>query len=109
MISTLLALLLGPAQIDAVNRARTDYSRCVTTQMKTSLKERADEAGFQASLAAACGGKAQVLRSASIAADTSMGIKRADAEEGAQMELDDILLNAKENFVAHKEGNTYPE
>jgi hypothetical protein len=97
MISTVLAMMvMAPA--DVVNRARLDYTRCVQATLKTSLQQKMDLPGFETAAAEACAAKAKSLRTAIVAADTAVGIKRAAAEEGAGLELDDILTNAKENY-----------
>ena len=100
MISTVLAMMvMAPPPADAVNRARLDYTRCLQATLKTSLQQKMDLPGFEAAAAQACAAKAQSYRTAAVAADTAVGIKRAAADANAGADLDDILATAKENYA----------
>ena len=109
MISSALALmLLAAPSPEAVARARNDYNRCVTAQLKKSLDAKAEEAAFVSDLATACGAKEAAFRATVISVDTAAGIKRAAAEEGANFEIEDMVANAKELFRDYKLSNTSP-
>jgi hypothetical protein len=110
MISAVLAMLvMAPPSADVINRARLDYTRCLRATMKTSLKEKIDVAAFEAAVVPACAAKAQVLRTAIVAADTAAGIKRTAAEENASADLEDILLNTRESYADYLTSNTLPQ
>ena len=110
MISTVLAMMvMAHAPADVINRARMEYTRCLRATMKVSLKDKKELADFEAAVGPACAAKAQSLRSAIVAADTSAGIKRAAAEEGAGMELEDILANTRELYIDYLKTNMVPQ
>ena len=110
MISSALALaLLAAPSPEAINRARIDFTKCVSAHVKKSLVDKLEADAYEAGLSAACGGKEQAYRSTAIAADTAVGIKRAEAEENAQFVVEDILTNAKETFVDFKATGAIPQ
>jgi hypothetical protein len=110
MISTVLAMMvMAPPSADVINRARLDYTRCLRATMKTSLKDKIDVAAFEAAAVAACAPKAQLLRTAIVAADTAAGIKRASAEENASADLEDILVNTRESYADYLSSGTLPQ
>ena len=110
MISSALALmLLAAPSPEAVARARNDYNRCLMEHLKKSLKEDAEETAFESGMAPACAAKQDAFRSVVVAVDTAAGIKRAAAQEGADMEVEYMVTNAKELFRVHKGSNTTPD
>jgi hypothetical protein len=110
MISTVLAMLVmaPPQSTDALAFARKDYMSCLSGFMKKSLKEKAEEAAFETGLAPACTAQEQKFRAALIAVDTASGVRRAAAEQGAGMEVEDMVTNIKERFKDYKATNTAP-
>jgi len=113
MISTVLAFALaaaapGQGAADTVAKTRKAYSACLSGFMKKSLKAGTEEAAFKAGLGPACTAQEQAFRAAVISADTASGIKRAAAEEGAGLEVEDLLLNASESYEGYKATNTSP-
>ena len=109
MISSALALmLLAAPSPEAVARARNDFNSCLTAQMKKALKEGAEESAFTTGLGPACAAKEAAFRATVISVDTAAGIKRADAEEGASFEIEDMVTNTKELFRDYKAGGFTP-
>ena len=98
MISALLALMLAAPSPDALASARKEYNRCLTAYMKTSVDKKADEAAYESGLSGACGAKESAFRNASIAVDSAAGIRRASAEENADLEIKDMRTNSVELF-----------
>lgn len=99
MISAALAMLMmAPPSPAVVATARRDYSACLSDFMKKSVKDKMEVAAFESGLVPACAAKEAAFRSTLVAADTAVGIKRADAEEGAKLEIDDMQTNIKEMF-----------
>jgi hypothetical protein len=98
MVSTVLAMLLMAPSPEAVALARRDYSRCLSEFMKKSVKENMTPDAFDAALTPACAAKEQVLRTTIVAVDMAAKIKRAEAEENAGFEVDDLQANIKEVF-----------
>ena len=98
MISALLALMLAAPSPDALASARKEYNRCLTAYMKASVEKKADEAAYTSGITGACGAKETAFRTASIAVDGAAGIRRAAAEENANMEIQDMRTNSVEMF-----------
>lgn len=109
MISSVLALMLMAAPSpEAVARARNDYNACLTALLNKSLKDDTTVEAFPASLKATCAAKEQAFRNVVIAVDTAAGIKRADADENAAFEIEDMLANAVETFRGYRAGGIAP-
>lgn len=112
MISSLLAMTLAAAapgpSADAIARARKAYSACLSGFMKKSLKDGVEDAAFESGLAPACATQEQAFRATVIAADTAAGIKRADADENASFEVDDMVANTVETFRSHRDAGKPP-
>jgi hypothetical protein len=98
MISSVLAMLMMAPSPAVIATARRDYSMCLDAFMKKSIKDKMETPAFEAGLAPACAAKEAAFRTVVVAADVAVGIKRADAEENAKFEIDDIQLNIKETF-----------
>jgi hypothetical protein len=98
MISTLIAMLMMAPSPDAVATARRSYSACLSAFMKKSIKERMEQAEFDAALVPACAAQEQAFRSVVIAVDMAARIKRPDAEDNAKFEIEGLQANFKETF-----------
>ena len=98
MISTVLAMLMMAPSPAVIANARRDYSMCLDSFMKKGIKDKMEQAAFESGMVPACAAKEAAFRSVVVAADMAVGIKRADAEENATLEIDDIQLNIKELF-----------
>ena len=98
MITTLIAMLMMAPSPEAVAMARRNYSTCLGNFMKKSIHERIEEAAFDSGLVPACAAQETAFRSTIVAVDMAAGIKRADAEENAKLEIDDLQANFKATF-----------
>jgi hypothetical protein len=98
MISSVLAMLMMAPSPAVIATARRDYSMCLDQFMKKGIKDKMETAAFESSLVPACAAKEAAFRTVVVAADIAVGIKRADAEENARFEIDDIQANIKETF-----------
>ena len=109
MISSVLALMLLAAPTPAeVSRARIDYNRCLGDHMTKSLKGDTTVDAFGAEARAACAAKEQAFRSLVIAVDTAAGFKRAEADDNATFEIDDMLANTVETFRSYRGSGKQP-
>lgn len=98
MISQVLLGVLALAAQGNLATARTTYSRCLGSFTRAQVKERIDEAAFNAKLATACKAEEAAFRSASISTDVAAKISRATAERNADEEIGYIHENAVETF-----------
>lgn len=110
MISHVLvfALLAGPAQVTNLNQARKSYAGCLSTLLKTQLKDRVAPDAFETAIAQSCKTEETAFRSASVTTDVSMGTSRASAEESASFEINDMVDNTKQRYKDYLETNTEP-
>jgi len=110
MISHVLmfVLLAGPAQVNNLNQARQTYSGCLSTLLKTNLKDRIAPDAFETTLAQSCKAEETAFRNASISTDVSMGTSRASAEQNASFEITDMVDNTKQRYKDYIETNTEP-
>ncbi len=109
MISHVLmfALLAAPSPA-ALNQARQTYSGCLSTLLKTNLKERVAPDAFETSLATACKGEETAFRTASVSLDVANGTSRTSAEQSANFDITDIVENTKQRYKDYVETNTEP-
>ena len=107
ILHVLVTALLASAQ-GGLAPARASYTKCLGNVMKADLKDGAEEAAFEAKLAAACKAEEAAFRSASIASDVGAKIARATAEQNANDEITYIRENTVEKFKTYKESNTLP-
>ena len=109
MISHVLAFVLLAAPSPAnLNQARQSYSACLNTLLKTNLKEKVAPDAFATAISAACKAEEATFRNASISVDVAVGIRRADAEQTANLDITDIVDNAKQRYKDYVETNTEP-
>ena len=109
MISPVLmfALLAAPSPAN-LNQARQSYSACLSTVMKTNLKDRVAPDAFETTLATACKGEEAAFRTASISLDVASGTSRTSAEQSASFDITDIVENTKERYKTYIDTNTEP-
>lgn len=98
MISSVLAMLMMAPSPAVIATARRDYSMCLADFMKKGIKDKMEPTAFEAGLLPACAAKETAFRTVVVAADVAVGIKRADAEENAKLEIEDLQINVKETF-----------
>jgi hypothetical protein len=109
MISHVLVFVLLAAPTPAnLNQARQTYSVCLSTLLKSNLKEKIAPDAFEANLANACKNEETAFRTTSIGLDVSMGTTRTSAEQSANFDITDILENTKQRYKDYVETNTEP-
>ena len=112
MISHVLAFVLlaapSPANLNQLNQARQTYSGCLSTLLKTNLKDRVAPDAFETTLAGACKAEETAFRTAAISTDVAMGTSRTSAEENARFEITDMVDNTKQRYKDYVETNTEP-
>lgn len=109
MISHVLMFVLLAAPSPAnLNQARQSFSGCLSSLLKTNLKERVAPDAFETTLSTACKAEEATFRTTSIGVDVALGIKRSDAEQNATLEITDIVDNTKARYKDYVETNTEP-
>ena len=108
MISLSLAVaLVAAAQAGPPPQLRQAYASCLGSFSKAKMSEKLDDAAFRSGAKAACAAQEAALRTAIVAYDVKTGAKKAAAEEGAELEVADYLVNTAETYQLH--ANPKPE
>jgi hypothetical protein len=103
----MFVLLAAPSPAN-LNQARQSYSGCLSTLLKSNLKERVAPDAFDTTVSSACKAEEATFRSASVSIDVAVGIRRSDAEQNASLEITDIVDNTKARYKDYVETNTEP-
>jgi hypothetical protein len=105
MISIVLASMLL-AQGGTASQARHAYGECLRQIMKTNLDTKTDPAAFDTAVAAGCAAEGAAYRNAVLAAEIAAGSNRADAEDLANSEIQDLKANISDLYRANLEALT---
>ncbi|HEY5723184.1 MAG TPA: hypothetical protein VIT45_12760 [Allosphingosinicella sp.] len=103
----MFVLLAAPSPA-TLNQARQTYSGCLSTLLKTNLKERVAPDVFETSLSTACKTEESTFRNASVGLDVANGTSRTSAEQSANFDITDIVENTKQRYKDYVETNTEP-
>lgn len=98
MISALMIVPLLLAQQVMASAERGQFSSCMRAFIDAQLTDRATPETFDTAQASACAEQEAAYRRAYIAAAMRAGDNRADAEEGAGIEIEDLRENYKELY-----------
>ena len=112
MISSVLALLLAATavQSDATRTAREAYTGCLRTYVDRGANDRMAPAAFVSAYPQQCTAQESAYRDAIVRRETANRATRADAQEAAQMEIDDARTNFYERFaMSLPEGTSMPD
>lgn len=109
MISHVFASMLLVLQPGSVAQARQAYAACLDSTLRSQLETRASPAAFDRAATAACAGKAAVFRNAVLASEAAAGTSKAEAEELANMEVEDLGMSMRELYRVHLEDGTRPK
>jgi hypothetical protein len=103
MISFVLATALAaPAtQAGPPPELRQAYSACLSDFKKAKLGGKLDDAAFRSGAKAACASQEAAFRDAIVASDVKTGMKKAAAEEGAALQVEDYLTGTAETYQLH--------
>lgn len=103
MLSLALATALAATapQAGPPPELRQAYSACLSSFRKAKLSEKLDDAAFRSAAQAACASQEIAFRNSIATYDVKMGMKKAAADEGAQLQVEDYLVTAAETYAAH--------
>ncbi len=102
MISLALATALAAAAVQAgpPPQLRQAYSACLSGFMKAKMSEKLDETAFRSGVKGACAAQEAAFRQSVVDYDVKTGMKKAAAQEGADLQVEDYLVNITENYQA---------
>jgi hypothetical protein len=100
MISLAFATALSAAAMQGPPAApRREYASCLTRFMKGKTEEKMEKEAFTAALKAACAPQEAAFKKSLVDYDVKTGSPRAAAEEGAQLQVEDYIVNTTENYL----------
>ena len=100
MISSILAMSMAMAMqpADTTRAPREAYTRCLRTFVQRSLDDRMTPAAFETAFPQACPQQEAAYRAAVIQREVASRISRANAEESANLEIEDARVNFRGTF-----------
>lgn len=106
MISLALATALAAAAVQGPPAApRKTFASCLSRVAKEKSAEKMEKAAFTAAIRAGCTAEETAFRKSIVDYDVKTGSKRAVAEEGAELQVEDYLVNTTDTYF----GTTDPE
>lgn len=99
MLSSLLALAMA-MQSDTTRASREAFTRCLRQFVESSMQAHKTAEQFQTEYAQACRAEQTAFREAMIRRDMGMRSTRANAEESANLEIEDARSNMAGLFEA---------
>lgn len=99
----LVGLLVSQA---AINVPRQAFSSCLKQAAASAETQKVSPDQFKAHVLAACSAQASSFKGALVSFDVKNGIKRAQAVEDAQLQVDDYVASSAENYAAKVERMT---
>jgi hypothetical protein len=101
-IALMIALALGAAPSPGPSQqARKAYSVCLQKMIKDKTEAKLSADAFTAAVKSSCASQEAALKQSLIAYDVATGVKRADAEEGANLQIEDYLVNAADTYATY--------
>lgn len=99
MISTAFGVVTSLLALQAaVNAPRQAFTACLKQASQTADARKISSDQYAAHVKQACSAQANSFREALVAFDVKNGIKRAQASEDAQLQLDDYYLQSTETY-----------
>ena len=108
LITTLLLAAMAPAPTGAVDTTRAAFTKCLRVHMKKSLEAKMGEAEYELALKSNCSTERDAFRAAVIAFDKASGDSQANAEDNAEMQIEDYHANFTDKFKDYASTNTLP-
>ena len=84
----------------AVNTPRAAFSACLKQASAKALDSKVPVDGYVAHLTNACSAEATAFKNALVNFDVKNGVKRGQASEDAQAQIDDYMAASSENYAA---------
>jgi hypothetical protein len=103
MISSVLGLIAAASAAqasDPTRTAREAFTACLRTYVNRSIEANTSADAFRAEYPQQCTTQEAAFRAAVVRRDTAMRATRANAEESAQLEIEDARTNFSERFAS---------
>lgn len=111
MISSVLAIALATlgVQSDTTRAQREAFTSCLRTYVDRSLDDGMSAETFQTEYPQQCAAEESAFRAAVIRRETSARASQADAEDAANLAVEDARLNFSERFELAVPARSEPE
>jgi len=98
---TALALAAAPAVPGPSGQARKAYSTCLQKVIKAKAEAKMNAEAFTSEAKTACATEEAAFVKSLVDYDVATGIKRAEAEESAKLQVEDYLVNASDTYTTY--------
>lgn len=93
----------------AINAPRQAFTACLKQASQTADARKVSSAQYDAHVKQACSTQAESFKKALVAFDVKNGIKRTQASEDAQLQVDDYYLQSTETYEMKHPGAPKPQ
>lgn len=97
--SLVFAAIALQSGADPTRTTRVAYTTCLRQYVDQATRERLSQEAFDAAFAQQCGPQRAAYRSAIIARENALRATRANAEETADLEIEDAGVNQHDMYV----------
>jgi hypothetical protein len=88
---------------------RKQYSECLNKAVKKNLTDKTDPTSFPAAARTACAAEATAFKAALVTYDVKAGTRRTQAEQDANLQIEDYLNSALETYKVFSESGAKPD
>ena len=101
-ITLIAALALGAVPAGGPpQQPRKAYGACLQKVIKDKTDAKLSAAAFGEAVKAACAAQEAAFVKSLVDYDVATGIKRAEAEEGARLQVEDYMVNASDTYATY--------
>lgn len=108
LITSLFLAAMAPVSTNQVDTTRAAFTKCLRDDMKKSLESKVTEAEYEMALKSICSDQREAFRAALIAFDLAGAVSQKDAQDNADMQVDDYHANFTDKFKDYTESGTLP-
>ena len=108
LITTIVLALMVQSPSATVDTTRAAFTKCLRDDMKKSLEAKMGEAEYEMAMKSNCSAERDAFRAAVIAFDKASGDSQANAEDNADMQVEDYHANFTDKFKDYASSNTLP-
>lgn len=108
LVLSLALAAMAPAPTGNVDTTRAAFTKCLREHLKKSLEAKMGDAEYEMAVKSTCETERAAFRTAVIAANRAGGDSAADAQDNADMQIDDYHANFTDKFKDYSSTNTMP-
>ena len=100
-VVTALALAAGAPSSAPSQQTRKAYGACLQKVIKEKTADKLSSDAFAAAVKAGCATQEAAFVKSLVDYDVATGSKRAEAEEGARLQVEDYMINASDTYATY--------